>query len=1045
MVKKKIKLKNNDLGSNLVLPRYIAYLLGYNNISNIFNDLKNSDDAYYSDINSYYETILSRENRIIKDNELEDYNDNIKNYVNKVKRSDNFKLKYYQYLAVLFNEIFLDKYFSDTTSRKMKFMMELNNYIDENNLNHEYYYTYQEFLKNPKIAYWMATGSGKTIIMHINYLQFIYYNKKYNNAIKIDNYILITPSEYLTKQHLEEFNKSGVSAIQFSVNSLENFSNPIKVIDINKLTDDKKGSGVSIDINLFGSHNLIIVDEGHKGYKSDENKKWLNIRNRLSEDGFTYEYSATFGQALSTDNDLIEYSRAIIFDYSYKYFYTDGYGKEFFVINTDPNKFDESKQRNIMLLANAISYAEQIYIYNKYKGDMGYYNIEKPLWMFVGSKVNITGKRIDSDIYSVIDFMQWVIDSDREIIINYIENILTGKSGIIDENGNDVFGKLYDENLFKFFRERILKNEMNIENIYNIIFNDVLRNESGSKIIYLSKIKNAAGEIGLSIGDENNYFGLIDIGDRETFIKNMKIKNIKIVEDNFTKSLFENINKPNDINIIIGAKKFIEGWDTYRASTFSLMYIGRSEGSQIIQLFGRGIRLKGINNSLKRSDIDDKKINTVQTLYIYGIKADYLATFRDIISKEDSLYISTKIETTKEVFKTAPDLPVLKENVDKNKFNSMLLELQDINTKLSLDLIPKAIRIESRESTLNDTIDLKPYKIEKDVLDVIDWNNLYLSLLEFKCEKKYYNIIIDINKIMDFIYNGKYDLYIPIYTIDKNNFDYIKYISNIIEELSKKFIKQNYNKYYSENIEMKLENIGENDILNEYNVYIKESLAKTIDINNENSIILKNYKILEKIGGIRTVNSKISLYKPLFIISKNEVVKTVPEGLNDGENNLINDLCNYISGNYDLLNNYSFYLLRNGIKGKGIGFFVNGQWIYPDFILWAINSSECKITFLEPHGLYHADLDEDPKLNLYNYLKRLDLNSLKKNINYNQLTLDSFVISVTEYKYLTSSKPEIKNIHLDELASDKHILFQKIDDDNYNHNYINDMFNLIFT
>ena len=55
------------------------------------------------------------------------------------------------------------------------------------------------------------------------------------------------------------------------------------------------------------------------------------------------------------------------------------------------------------------------------------------------------------------------------------------------------------------------------------------------------------------------------------------------------------------------------------------------------------------------------------------------------------------------------------------------------------------------------------------------------------------------------------------------------------------------------------------------------------------------------------------------------------------------------------------------------------------------------------------------------------------------------VISVTEYNYLISSKPEIKNIHLEDLASDRHILFQKIDDDNYNHNYINDMFNLIFT
>jgi hypothetical protein len=32
-----------------------------------------------------------------------------------------------------------------------------------------------------------------------------------------------------------------------------------------------------------------------------------------------------------------------------------------------------------------------------------------------------------------------------------------------------------------------------------------------------------------------------------------------------------------------------------------LMHVGRSEGSQIIQLFGRGVRLKGYEWSLKRS------------------------------------------------------------------------------------------------------------------------------------------------------------------------------------------------------------------------------------------------------------------------------------------------------------------------------------------------------------------------------------------------------------------------------------------------------------
>jgi len=35
MVKKKMKLKNNDLSDNLILPRYIAHLLGYDNIDAI--------------------------------------------------------------------------------------------------------------------------------------------------------------------------------------------------------------------------------------------------------------------------------------------------------------------------------------------------------------------------------------------------------------------------------------------------------------------------------------------------------------------------------------------------------------------------------------------------------------------------------------------------------------------------------------------------------------------------------------------------------------------------------------------------------------------------------------------------------------------------------------------------------------------------------------------------------------------------------------------------------------------------------------------------
>ena len=63
---------------------------------------------------------------------------------------------------------------------------------------------------------------------------------------------------------------------------------------------------------------------------------WRKYRDELGETGFTFEYSATFGQALAAakNADLVdEYGKAIVFDYSYRHFYGDGYGKNYNVLN----------------------------------------------------------------------------------------------------------------------------------------------------------------------------------------------------------------------------------------------------------------------------------------------------------------------------------------------------------------------------------------------------------------------------------------------------------------------------------------------------------------------------------------------------------------------------------------------------------------------------------------------------------------------------------------------------------------------------------------
>src|SRR3546814_20093184 len=72
--------------------------------------------------------------------------------------------------------------------------------------------------------------------------------------------------------------------------------------------------------------------------------------------------------------------------------------------------------------------------------------------------------------------------------------------------------------------------------------------------------------------------------------------------DDFGGALFGKLNnKDSRLNVLIGSRKFTEGWSSWRVSTMGLLNMGQGEGSQIIQLFGRGVRLKGKGFSLKRT------------------------------------------------------------------------------------------------------------------------------------------------------------------------------------------------------------------------------------------------------------------------------------------------------------------------------------------------------------------------------------------------------------------------------------------------------------
>jgi len=622
-----VKLENR-----LVLLAWLNSLLGYHTNRDLLEDTKEVAEGFRADGHSHlYHHLIARGGKVqIAEPDLARYDENIYAHLQRINRNRPvpITLRYFQHLAALYAEIFLDRLFN----QRAQLLADLNTFITERNaakVPGEAQDT--PFTKDDltKLAYWMATGSGKTLIMHLNYWQFQHYNKE-----PLDNILLITPNEGLSDQHLAELAASGIPARRFDLNASSLWTGArdiVQVLEITKLVEQKRGGGVSVPVEAFEGRNLIFVDEGHKGSGGEV---WRGYRDALGETGFTFEYSATFGQALTAARDdplTAEYGKAIIFDYSYRYFYGDGFGKDFRILNLKDE--DRPEHTETLLLGSMLSFYEQLRIFTDRTDALRPYELEKPLWVFVGSTVNAVYTRRGqkrSDVLTVARFLHHVLQ-DRRWAVATIKKLLAGKSGLQTPDGQDVFlGR------FPFLRELGLSPSA----IYTDLLARIFHAPSGGSL-HLADIRGQDGEIGLKAAGAENYFGLIYIGDTSAFKKLVEEDQSGIIleEDAISGALFDSINNPDSpLHILIGAKKFMEGWNSWRVSNMGLLNIGRQEGSQIIQLFGRGVRLRGKGLSLKRSAFLDpphpKHISLLETLNIFAVRANYMAQFRDYLERE---------------------------------------------------------------------------------------------------------------------------------------------------------------------------------------------------------------------------------------------------------------------------------------------------------------------------------------------------------------------------------------------------------------------------
>lgn len=914
--------------------------------------------------------------------------------------------KYFQYLALLFAEVYLDRYFRAAD----KLLAQLNAHVKAFNASAPEPSRVDPYTRDDlnKLAFWMATGSGKTLLMHVNILQYRHYLQAHNRERELNRIILLTPNEGLSHQHLEEFRLSGIDVELFSKEGRGLFTgHAVEILDIHKLRDETGEKTVAVD--AFEDNNLVLVDEGHRGTSGKDTGVWMQKRNQLCENGFSFEYSATFGQAMkASGNTYLEqtYAKCILFDYSYKYFYGDGYGKDYRILNLAEDS-DEAIRRRY-LTACLLTFYQQLKLYRDKPVEFRPFLIERPLWVFVGGSVNAVrtqqGKKV-SDVVDILLSLETFVQ-ERDKSVKAVEQLLKGQSGLLDRQNRDIFA-----GAFQYLNTLGLKPEQVFDDILRVLFN-----ADAKAAMHIENLKGTDGEVALRLG-ENEPFGVINVGDTSTLCKlceEHKDRELVVTEKAFSGTLFRTINdETSTINILIGSKKFTEGWSSWRVSTMGLMNIGRSEGPQIIQLFGRGIRLKGKDFSLKRSRrLEDvkppKNIETLETLNIFGIRADYMRQFKEYLDNEGLPAHEDRTEFVLPVIKNLGSKKLkivrLKEGIDFKK-KGPKPALHDpgylVRHPVVVDWYPKLQAMTSSAGPTNGQgVEREQCCFEEQHLALLDFDTIYFELQQFKNERAWHNLNLSRAGLAALLRQTNwYVLHIPREEMQFLSFQRVLRWQEIATTLFKKYLDRYY-KYKKQEFEadhLEYRELSEDDpnFINEYRLLIEESREDILQK-------LEEIKGLISAGKLRNVEFQSlhaiafgrHLYEPLIYVG-NDLIEVKPVVLeNEGERDFVLDLQKFCesSKGKDFLKGKELYLLRNLSRGRGIGFFEAGNF-YPDFILWLLINGKQYVNFIDPKGLRNLDGPEDPKIEFHSTIKQL-----QSRLKDQDVILNSFIISSTSFE-----------------------------------------------
>ena len=901
--------------------------------------------------------------------------------------------KPHQFLALLFAERFLERYFDDPDG----LCRDLNRWRRAGMFRGVPDYREEDLRV---LAIQSATGSGKTLLMHANILQYRHYLDLAGG--QLNNIVLLTPNERMSEQHEREFRVSGLRARRLSPDAPSDLFGLVEIVDINKLAEKKGVKRVAVA--YFGSDNLVLVDEGHLGASG---KIWRQRRAELARGGFTIEYSATFTQVTRKHDDLREtYSKSLLFDYGYRQFHSDGYGKDYTISNLPRGMADENS--DMYLLGCLLTFHQQSLLYRQNGARWSRFNLKKPLWVFLGKTV-IGSSRADretrSDVVRILDFLGWFL-ARREAVTEMLGKLLSGRSGLTHPVG----GGDYFAGRFPYLSGR------QTDALYDEICETSFHGTGRLRVVYLTT---GEGELHLRIADRAP-FGVVNVGDSAGLHKLLTERENEDydLERNagFAARLFHTVDRPDStVTIVVGARRFIAGWNSWRVSAMGLMHVGVGEGPEIIQMFGRGVRLMGWKQTLKRhresgapNAEEEVGLSELETLHIFGLRANYMEAFEQILREEGVTVEPVPLPVTWN-FAKKTDLKLIRLRKDLDYARSPdrvrlpgpgepgrphveLDRYSQLQATASVGLPPEGEEAEEGEWPALPREKMRVLLAPENSA-FFSRDRIHDALLTRKRQLGWDNLVIErqtVDALLDD--NDWYDLWIPPEGLRARGLDRVRELERmavtLLSDYADEFWRRKRRAWDHERLEVVTLGADDPNHIREYRLSVSAKEEELVDSVRRLADGVEG----KRVPGLVALWYKEHAYEPLLHADRTCRVTVQPAALNDDEARVVKGLASIPRSFPRCLNGRELFLIRNLTRGRGVSFFDDFHY-YPDFILWLKNDEDQHVVFLDPKGLSRYGKREQNKVRLHTEIRNIESKVRESDPS---IFLHSYVLSRTK-------------------------------------------------